>query len=75
MGSKIFFCLKLKKIVKFRFFLTTGKLKFFKIKMLHYFVDLDELIHKMNTVLGFEKVFHKVIEENWKTICVELFVL
>jgi len=36
--------------------------------MLHYFVDLDELILKMNTVLGFEKVFHKVIEENWKTI-------
>ncbi len=61
-----------KKNCKISIFLTTGKLKFFKIKMLHYFVDLDELILKMNTVLGFEKVFHKVIEENWKTICVEL---
>ena len=30
----------------------------------HHFVDLDELIRKIYTVLGFE--------ENWKQFCVEI---
>jgi len=33
---------------------------------------LDELILKMYTDLGLTAVFHKLIEENWKKICVEL---
>jgi hypothetical protein len=29
----------------------------------------------MYTVLGFEIVFHKMIEENWKKLCVEISYL
>ena len=36
------------------------------------FVDLDQLILKMHTVLEFEIVFHKIIEENWNKFCVEI---
>ena len=32
----------------------------------HHFVDTDELILKICTVWGFEILFHKIIEENWK---------
>jgi hypothetical protein len=32
----------------------------------HHFVELDELIFKKYKVLGFEIVFHKIIEENGK---------
>jgi hypothetical protein len=46
---------------KFRFFKTRGKLKIFEPSKSHHFVDLDELILKMYTVLGFEIVFCKII--------------
>ena len=36
----------------------------FEPKKSQHFVDLHELILKMYTVLGFEIVFHKIIEEN-----------
>ena len=55
-----------------RFFKTRGILKKCLLKISHYFVELDELILKMYTVLGFEIVFDKLIEENWKKICVEI---
>ena len=48
---------------KFRFFKTREKLKIFEPSKSHHFVDLDELILKMYTVLRFE-IFHKMIEEN-----------
>ncbi len=32
----------------------------------HHFVEFDKLIFKMYTAWGFEIVFHKIIEENWK---------
>ena len=32
----------------------------------HHFVDTDEIILKICTVWGFEILFHKTIEENWK---------
>jgi len=34
----------------------------------HCFVDLDELIRKMYTVLRFQLVFNQIIKENWKKI-------
>ena len=38
----------------------------FELKKSRHFLDIDELILKMYTGLGFEIVFHKLIEENWK---------
>jgi hypothetical protein len=38
--------------------------KFHLIKKLNHFVELDVLILQMFTILGFETVFHKLIEEN-----------
>ena len=40
--------------------------------MSHHSAELNELIVKMHTVSGFEIVFHKIIEENWKIFCVEI---
>ena len=54
------------------FFETRGKLKITLLKILHHFVELDELMLKMHTVLRLEIVFHKFIEENWKKTCVEI---
>jgi hypothetical protein len=34
----------------------------------HHVVKFDELIFKKYTVWGFEIVFHKITEENWKKI-------
>ena len=51
---------------------TTGKLNIFEPKKSHHFVDLDKLILKMYTVLRFQIVFHKVIEEIWKKIWVQI---
>ena len=57
-----------------RFFKTRGILKKCLLKISHYFVELDELILKMYTVLGFEIVFDKLIEENWKkNLCRNMF--
>jgi len=36
----------------------------------HHFVELDKMIIKMYTVWGFEIVFYKTIEENWKKLIV-----
>jgi len=54
------------------FFVTRGKLNNFQLKKSHHFVEHDELILKMYTVLEFAAVFHKLIEENWKQFCVEI---
>jgi hypothetical protein len=48
-------------------FETKGKLKIFYLKISRYFVEPDELILKLYTVLVFETVFHKLIKENWRT--------
>ena len=40
--------------------MTTGKIKMFEPKKSHPFVDLDELIPKMHTGLGFVIIFHKI---------------
>jgi hypothetical protein len=47
-------------------FKNTWKSKIFDPKESHHFVDLYELILEMYTVLGFDILFHKIIEENWK---------
>ena len=47
-------------------------MKIFELKIYHHFVELNELILKMHTVLWFKVVFHKIIEENWKNFCVEI---
>jgi hypothetical protein len=57
---------------KIRFFKTTGKFKNFEPKKQHQFVDLGKLILKIYTVFRFDIVFHKLIEENLKKICVEI---
>jgi hypothetical protein len=44
--------------------MTRGKLEFFEPKKFHHFVDLDEPIIKMYTVLRFQIVFHKIIEKS-----------
>ncbi len=62
----------MKKIVKFPFFITSGKLKFFEHKKTHNFLDLNELIIKMYIIWKFEIVFHKLINYNWKQFCVEI---
>jgi hypothetical protein len=54
------------KIFNFFNFSTTGKLKIFDPKKSHHYVDLDELILIMFTILRFQIVLHKIIEENWK---------
>jgi hypothetical protein len=38
----------------------TGKINMFKPKKSHPFVDLDEMILKMHTGLGFVIIFHKI---------------
>ena len=53
-----------KKIVKFRYVQTKGKLKIFKHKNSHSFVDLDELLLKMYTVLRFHIVLIKKTRKN-----------
>ena len=53
---------------KIRFFKTREKLKIFEPSKSHHFVDLDELILKMYTVLRFQILFYKIIEENLKKI-------
>jgi hypothetical protein len=40
-------------------------LKNFEPKKSNLYVELDELIIKIHTLLGFELAFHKIIEENW----------
>ena len=47
-------------------------MKKLKLKISHHYVDLDVLILKMYTVLGFETVFNKLIEEDWKKFSVEI---
>jgi hypothetical protein len=47
-------------------------LEFFEPKKSHHFVDLNELILKIYTVLEFEILLHKIIEENWKQYCAEI---
>ena len=57
-----------KKLLNLDIFKTTGKLKIFEPKKSHHFVDRNEFrILKMYTFLTFQIVFHKIIEENWKT--------
>jgi hypothetical protein len=51
---------------KIDIFKTTGKIKIFEPKKSYHFVILDELILKIYTVLRFQIVHHKIIEENWK---------
>jgi len=48
--------------------MTRRKLEFFEPKKLHHFVDLDEPIIKMYTVLRFQIVFHKIIEKSNLTL-------
>jgi hypothetical protein len=52
-----------KKLYNFDIFKTTEKLKKFEPEKSYHSVDLNELILKMYTVLRFEIVFHKIIEE------------
>jgi hypothetical protein len=62
----------LKKIVKFRFFKTKGKLKMFVTKKSYHFVGLNELILKMYAVLLVCDVFHNLIKESWKKFSDEI---
>ncbi len=52
--------------IYYDFFETRGKSKLFELKISLHFAELDELILKMYTILGLEKVFYKIIEKNWK---------
>jgi len=54
------------------FFKTTGKLKIFQPEKSHHFVDPDALIFKIYTLSESETVFHKIIEENFIRMCVEI---
>ena len=64
--------LERKKCKNFYIFKNTGKLKMYELKKSLRFVDLDQLILKMHTVLELEIVFNKIIEENWNKFCVEI---
>ena len=48
------------------------KIKIFGLKISHHFLELNKLILKMYSVLRFKAVFHKIIEENCKKLCVEI---
>ena len=52
--------------LNYDFFETRGKLRNFYFKISHHFVEFNELVLKMYTVLWFEVVFHKIIKENRK---------
>jgi len=51
-------------------FLKPRKIKKIEFKISYHFVELEKL--KTYTVSGFEIVFHKLIEENFKTFCFEI---
>ena len=53
---------------KLHFFWNYRKIKIFLYMISHHIVELDELTRKMYTVMRFQIVFNKIIEENWKNL-------